>query len=281
MDSRRANRWVRAVRMIGVTTDAIDDLVDEPGPWDATRWWRLELRAWRQAPDVVLALSVLAPREAWSKEAPRPSSLGCVRGLAFLFSFVAPTLGAGIVLGWWQDGAQGGDLLRTAGLLVLAALGVTVYGEILDRRTPRASDRRSVRTVALLHVVPGLAALAIGGIAAAGGAIATPPAELLWLAPIVLDVAAHLVLWARGPVRPGGPRNRIENLDRSVAEAPREQREAVVRDLARGIERLRSSGRIDDALAERARRCAPGTLARTLAPEVGAPEVRAAGGRGA
>ena len=254
--------------------DPIDALVDEPGLWDATRWWRLELRAWRRSPDVVLALSVLAPRQAWSKEAPRPSSVGCLRGLAFLLSFVAPTLGAGIVLGWWQDGAQGGDLLVVAGVLFLAALVISVHGEIQDRRAPRAIDRRSMLSVAVLHVVPGIAALAIVGLAAAGGAIATPPIELLWLVPVVLDVALHVVLLARGPVRPGGPRNRIENVERSIAETPSADRETAARDLARGIERLQASGRIDDALAQRARRCPPGALARTLAPEVGAPDVR-------
>lgn len=244
----------------------LDAIVDEGGPWGTTQWWRLELRAFDRAPSVQVALAVLAPKDAWTREHGRPSVGGCLQAFAYLVSLVAPTLGAGLVVGWAQQGARDVRALEVAGVLLLVSVLVTLYSEVRGRLQPRAVAIGAVRRVALAHLLPDALALVVAAVVVASGTIDVAT-SLLWLTPFVVDAGLHVMTWLRGSTQPGGPQHPLDNVDRSVAELRPDRREAIARDLHAAIERLRATGRIDDELAARASACAPGRLALTIAPE--------------
>lgn len=103
--------------------------------------------------------------------------------------------------------------------------------------------------------------------ASAGQSILTG-ANALWTAIIAADVVFHVVLMIRGPVRPGGPQNEVENIRQGLTETP----EHVLADIAArrhaAIALLRSRGLVDDAAAATADAAPPGELGLTMAPEL-------------
>ncbi|MFC7431641.1 MULTISPECIES: hypothetical protein [unclassified Agrococcus] len=246
---------------------SLESLVDDSSSWGVVEWWRLELRSFADFPHVQRALAVLSPREAWSKEHGRPSLGGCLQTLAFVASLVTPTIAAALLITWMADGF-GAMPLPQVGLLFLVSVLVNVYSEVQGRRRPRAVAIGAVRRVSLVHIVPASAVLALAALAAAGDGRRSPePPVLLWLLPVLIDLALHVHIWRRGATRPGGPQDPVENVVRAVHELDHQQRESIraARDAA--IDRLLLQGKIDADAMTRAQRTEIGSLALTVAPE--------------
>lgn len=246
-----------------MTKRSLTELVDEASTWGPVDWWRLELRSFSLTP-AQRPLAVLAPAEAMSEH--RGITLGSfIQGLAYLFAVAAPVIAAAAMVRWLLGDTAYDFPLTFAGVLTLVSLLVTGWSELQRLRHPRASRASSVRTLALIHVIPGLLtaliALTAGAPFLAGGAWA-------WIAVIAADIVVHVAILVRGALPARGPQNDRENLEWSIREiAPGTLAEITERRDA-AIRRLAERGLIDPATAARAAGTAPGALALTLAPEL-------------
>ena len=246
-----------------MTGRSLTELVDEASSWTPTDWWRLELRSFSRTP-AQRPLAVLAPAEAMSEH--RGVTLGSfIQGLAYLFAVAAPVIAAAAMVRWILGDTAYDFPLAFAGTITLVSLLVTGWSEMQRLRHPRASRSSAVRTLALIHIVPGLItaliALTAGGPFLAGGAWA-------WLAVIAADIVAHVVILIRGPLPARGPRNERENLEWSIREIPPATLAEITTARDAAIRRLADRGLIDTAAATRAADTPPGELALTLAPEL-------------
>ncbi len=242
----------------------VQDLVEEQAEWGVEEWWRLDLRLFADTPRVQHALVMFAPPAPRRHEYTRFELRYVVQSMAYLFGLIAPLIGAALMARWASTGAWDSEFpLAAAGILTAASLAVTAYSEVQARRYPRAASQAAVRQLTLMHIVPGavtvIVALWLGGGLLSDGA-------WIWLAVIAIDVAVHIVQLVRGPVRPGGPQNLVDNVRVSVAELSDDERARLRIERGRAISRLRERGLIDDALAARADATDLGMTALTIAP---------------
>ncbi len=242
-------------------------LIDEAESWGTAEWWRLEIRSFDEAPNTLMSLAVLSPKDAWTKEYGRASFGGCLRTLSYVFALTAPAVGAAWMFRWSFTG-QGSMPLVFAGLLTLISVLITVSSEVSLARKPRAISMSVVRRIALVHLVP---AAVTGGVAVLAVAQGTYDPQqdptLWWLLPSVVDVAIHVWQWVRGSSRSGGPTNLVENLARSVSEIDPALRERIRQARDEAIMRLRAQAKIDPETAAHALGTDLGRLALTMAPE--------------
>lgn len=256
-----------------MTRPSVHQLVDEAAAWAPENWWRLELRSFREAAATQRELALLAPREVATSEYRSITAASCLQGLAYIVSFAAPVTAAAAMIRWSLSGTAYDFPLGFAGILTLIALIVTVWSEIQERRHPRAASRSAVRTIAFLHIVPGLVTIAI---ALGAGERQIIDAGWWWLAVVGVDVLVYVVLTFLALRRTRGPQNPHENVQQSIREIP----DAVVRDILSArdaaIARLLDRSLIDAATAARATATRAGELGLTMAPEVGSDYYRPA-----
>ncbi|UJP09170.1 hypothetical protein L2X99_12025 [Microbacterium sp. KUDC0406] len=105
-------------------------------------------------------------------------------------------------------------------------------------------------------------------IAGTAGSTLLTGADAFWMAVIVADIVLHVVMIVRGPVKPGGPQNEVDNVRQGVREAPADLVAEISERRGAAIALLLSRGLIDADAAHRADACAPGELGLTMAPEV-------------
>lgn len=85
---------------------------------------------------------------------------------------------------------------------------------------------------------------------------------------IVADTLLHVVLLVRGPVRPGGPQNEVDNIRQGLTETPQHVLDEIQDRRRSAIELLRSRDLIDAGAAARANAAPLGELGLTMAPEL-------------
>lgn len=242
---------------------SLTELVDETKGWSAVDWWRLEMRSFAltaaQRP-----LAVLAPKEAMSEH--RGITLGSfIQGLAYLYAVAAPVIAAAAMLRWVLGDTAYDFPLAFAGWITLVGLVVTGWSEIQRLRHPRATRAAALRTLALIHAIPGaITAL----IALTAGREQLGDGTWAWLVVIAADVVVHIAILVRGPLPKRGPQNERENLEWSIREIPPSTLAEVMERRNAAISLLAERGLINSATESRALATAPGELALTLAPEV-------------
>lgn len=250
---------------------SLTSFVDASEQWGATEWWRLEIRSFDETPNARISLSVLGPKAAWKNEAGRPKLGGVLQVLCYLFSLTAPAVAA-LAMFRWSISERGTMPLVLAGVLTLLSLLVTLSSEISIARRPRAISMYVVRRIALVHIVPSIVVIGVVVRELVQGSYDPMyDPSLWWLAPSVIDAAVHVWQILRGPSRPGGPRNLVENLLRSVSEIDPSVRARIRQQRDDAIRRLQTQSKIDAATAQRALSTELGTLALTMAPEVRSP----------
>ncbi|MBN8205073.1 hypothetical protein JF550_03765 [Microbacterium esteraromaticum] len=241
-------------------------LIEEAEEWTPLDWWKLEIRSFIVAPAVVRDLSIIAPQEAVQAEYTKITGASCLRSLSYLYAIVGPLVGAAMMIRWaWTSGDNFDLPLATAGILTALALIVGVYGQVQEHRHPRAVTAGSLRTLALLHIIPAAVSLLLA--ATAGRSQLTGP-DVLWIVVIAADALLHVVLLVRGPVRPGGPQNEVDNIRQGLTETPQHVLDEIQDRRRSAIELLRSRDLIDAGGAARANAAPMGELGLTMAPEL-------------
>lgn len=141
------------------------DLVTSSPQWDAVHWWRLEARAFRDHPDVQLALCRLAPPAAWRDLLPnRPAFVQPLLAIAQIASIVLPAVAAfGSVRAVVIEGEQL-DLALVGAAMGVAAL-IAFSGILSQRRRPESVHPRTARLLGVIHLVSALAVLVMAGMA--------------------------------------------------------------------------------------------------------------------
>ena len=241
-------------------------LIDEVDQWEPVHWWRLEIRSFDGAGSTQRNLAMLAPKEAVATEYRKVTAGSCLQAVAYMFALVAPTVGAITMVQWAMSGSRYDFPLNVAGILTLLTLLVTGWGELQERRHPRAATQSAVTSTVMLALVPSvitaIVALTAGRDYVVGG-------QAAWLIVIGAMIVVDIILLVRGPTRRGGPQNPHENVQQSIREIPAETLRGMVTRRDAAIALLSDRGLIDAETAARARATVPGELALTMAPEVG------------
>ena len=248
-----------------MTDKPLTELIDQRQEWAPEDWWRLELRSLQRAPMVQRDLALLAPKDAVRDEYTRVTAGSCLQSLAYLFSLIGPLIGAVAMIRWmWTDGRY--DMpLGVAGMLTSIALLVSLYSAVREHRHPRAASMYAVLTASLMRIIPGVITL---GIALTVGRPLLEESGAWWLAPIAVDIIAHVIMLIRGQTRPGGPQNPVENVQQGVTELAPALRGEITAERHGAIDLLRERGLITAEQAATAQATALGLLALTVAPEV-------------
>lgn len=245
---------------------SLDELIDQRESWAPEDWWRLELRLFRETAMVQHAVAMFSPQQARQQEYTKMTVGGLLQSFAYIFHLIGPLIGAALMIRWsWSGGYSFNFPLATAGICTAISLCIAIYSAVREYRHPRAASRSAVWMLSLMHIVPSgvtaAIALSVDGQLLQDG-------SWWWLVVIAVDVVVHVVMLVRGPTRPGGPQNPVDNIYVAVGELAPAQREVLANTRALAIEKLHSRGLIDAELAVRANAAPLGMLALTVAPEV-------------
>ena len=115
--------------------------------WEPIDWWRLEARAWQEAPEVRRVMTFLAPTSVFRELAAHSGRHPVMTILLLIWNLVgmaAPVVGAALFLGWVFGRA---DIAAVGAAGVVFAVGAVVAGAGLlasGSDGGRVEDRKSV-----------------------------------------------------------------------------------------------------------------------------------------
>lgn len=232
--------------------------------WDSPSWWALEARAYRQYPQLSIALARLAPAKSRREFLRvRPSPLSTLLAVAEIAAVVLPVVAAVRVGQNFVDDFAPVDV-GFAGILAAVAVTLGVVGIAVSSARPENIDTRTARLIGTVHLGASSVSAALSV-----AAIREGRAEGPWgLIGIALDLALGIFLVLRSreakDERAEVLRNAGVNLRRRLDELTPVQQVAIITALHASVDSLAVRGLITADDAAKARRAPIGLLAMTM-----------------
>ncbi|MDF2919242.1 MAG: hypothetical protein K0S70_3459 [Microbacterium sp.] len=236
--------------------------------WEPIDWWRLEARAWQEAPAVRRVIALFAPTTVFRELAAQSgrNPVGTVLLLVWnLIGLGAPVVGAAMLLGW-VFGRADAAAVGAAGIAFAAGAVVAGAGLVTSGRDPGRVDAGSAHAIGWVHALSAGAAVVVSILAVLQG-----QATGAWgLALIMIDLvvgALYFVVFRRKPTD-GSERwkRTVDQLAATVSALDDDTRARILGDIGDAIDELETAGRIPESVAAEARQTPPGMLGARFAP---------------
>ncbi|SDQ46943.1 hypothetical protein [Microbacterium sp. cf332] len=236
--------------------------------WEPIDWWRLEARAWQEAPAVRRVIAVFAPTSVFRELAVHSGRNPAVTVLLLVWNLVglgAPVVGAALLLGW-VFGRADVAAVGAAGFAFAAGAVVAGAGLVTTGRDAGRVDAGSAHAIGWVHVLAAGAAL-IAAILAVVQNEAEGAGGVAFIAADLVVGALYFVIFRRKPTD-GSERwkRTVDRLAAAVSALDEDTRARILADLGDAIDELETAGRIPESLAADARQTPPGMLGARFAP---------------
>ncbi|WP_323986698.1 hypothetical protein [Microbacterium plantarum] len=236
--------------------------------WEPIDWWRLEARAWQEAPEVRRVMAFSAPTSVFRELAAHSGRHPVMTILLLIWNLVgmaAPVVGAALLLGW-VFGRADIAAVGAAGVVFAAGAVVAGAGLLTSGSDGGRVDAGSAHAVGWIHAPAAAVALVVSILAAT-----QDQAEGMWgIAAIAADLivgALYFVVFRRKPTD-GSARwkGTVDRLAAAIAALDEDTRARILADVGDAIDELEIAGRITESIATDARQTPPGMLGARFAP---------------
>jgi len=239
--------------------------------WEPIDWWRLEARAWQEAPAVRRVIAFLAPTSVFRELAAHSGRNPLITVLLLIWNLVglgAPVVGAALVLGW-VFGRADVAAVGAAGVAFAAGAVVAGAGLITSGRDAGRVDAGSAHAIGWVHALAAAAALVVSILAGIQGQAEGAWGAALIAADLIVGVL-YFVVFRRKPTD-GSARWKatVDRLAAAVAALDEGTRTRILADIGDAIDELETAGRIPESVAADARQTPPGMLGARFAPRGG------------
>ncbi|MEH3088337.1 MAG: hypothetical protein PGN24_01660 [Microbacterium arborescens] len=236
--------------------------------WEPIDWWRLEARAWQEAPSVRRVIAFFAPTSVFRELAAHSGRNPVITVLLLIWNLVglgAPVVGAALLLGW-VFGRADVAAVGTAGIAFAAGAVVAGAGLITSGRDAGRVDAGSAHAIGWVHGLGAGAALIVSILAAAQGQAAGVWGIAFIVSDLVVGVL-YFVIFRRRPTD-GSERwkRTVDRLAVVVAALDDDTRARILGDLGDAVDELETAGLIPESMAADARQTPPGMLGARFAP---------------
>lgn len=236
--------------------------------WEPIDWWRLEARAWQEAPAVRRVIALFAPTTVFRELAAQSGRNPVVTVLLLVWNLVglgAPVVGAAMLLGW-VFGRADAAAVGAAGIAFAAGAVVAGAGLVTSGRDAGRVDAGSAHAIGWVHVLAAGTASVVSILA-----VLQSQATGAWgLGFIMLDLvvgALYFAVFRRKPTD-GSERwkRTVDQLAAAVSTLDDDTRARILADIGDAIDELETAGRIPESVAAEARQTPPGMLGARFAP---------------
>lgn len=236
--------------------------------WQPIDWWRLEARAWQEAPEVRRAMAFFAPTSVFRELATHSGRNPAITIVLLIWNLVglgAPVIGAALLLGWVFGRA---DVATVGAASIAFAAGAVVAGAglITSGRDAGRVDAGSAHAIGWVHALAAGAALIVSILAAIQDQAEGAGGIVLIAADLIVGVL-YFVVFRRKPTD-GSARWKatVDRLAAAIAALDEGARARIMADVGDAIDELETAGRIPESVAAEARQTPPGMLGARFAP---------------
>ncbi len=257
--------------MSGTTAGPATRFAASRRTWEPIDWWRLEARAWDDAPAVRRAIAFFAPTSVFrelAKSSGRNPLMTVILLVWNLVGLAAPVVGAAMLLGW-VFGRADVAAVGSAGVAFVAGAVVAGAGLITSGRDAGRVDAGSAQAIGWVHGLAAGAALIVSVLATVQGEADGAWGVVLIGVDLLVGVLYFVVF--RGKPADGSARwkRTVNQLAQAVADLDDDVRARILGDRRAAIDELEAAGRIPASVAADARETPPGMLGARFSPREG------------